>query len=52
MPHRYSTVAHLDLAAIRPLPPDLNDERVGAENLVMLCDLQIFVDEAVESVPS
>ena len=24
MPHRYSTVAHLDLAAIRPLPPDLN----------------------------
>ena len=24
MPHRYSTVAHLDLAAIRPLLPDLN----------------------------
>ena len=24
MPHRYSPVAHLGLAAIRPLPPDLN----------------------------
>jgi hypothetical protein len=24
MPHRYSTVAHFDLAAIRPRPPDLN----------------------------
>jgi len=24
MPHRYSTVAHWDLAAIRPLSPDLN----------------------------
>jgi len=25
---------------------------VGVENLVMLCDLQMFVDEAAESVPS
>jgi len=24
MPHRYSTAAHWDLAAIRPLSPDLN----------------------------